>query len=55
MRAGHRGSRDYVVIDGSPTSAVDTGDQAAKIFRQGAVISCCRLLLEFELVDQITL
>ncbi|KAJ6927552.1 hypothetical protein NC651_011558 [Populus alba x Populus x berolinensis] len=26
MRAGHRGSRDYVVIDGSPTSAsVDTG------------------------------
>ncbi|KAI5592537.1 hypothetical protein POPTR_004G184650v4 [Populus trichocarpa] len=34
MRAGHRGSRDYVVIDGSPTSAVDTGDQAAKIFRQ---------------------
>ncbi|KAL9391185.1 hypothetical protein Peur_015105 [Populus x canadensis] len=29
-------------------ASVDTGDQAAKIFRQGAVISRCRLLLEFE-------
>ncbi|KAJ6927553.1 hypothetical protein NC651_011558 [Populus alba x Populus x berolinensis] len=44
MRAGHRGSRDYVVIDGSPTSAsVDTGPGPSC---QNIQTRCCNILLQ---------